>query len=81
MVDEVPSDEGMLTVYECRLDAALLARSLEEAERWRDKLLSAATKVPLRAEPISLTASTNREGELPRGYAALTAKGVKSEHD
>jgi hypothetical protein len=81
MVDELlPSDEGMLSVYECRLDVELLAHSLGEAERWRDKILSAATKVPLKTEPISLTASANREGELPRGYAALTAKGVKSKH-
>jgi len=75
-VNELPSDDGMLSVYECRLDVELLARSLEEAERWRDKLLSAATKVPLKPEPISLTASANREGETPRGYSVLTAKGV-----
>jgi len=80
MLDDMPSDEGMLGVYECRLDVELLARSLEDAERWRDKLLSAASKVPLRTEPISLTASANREGERPRGYSVLTAKGVKSEH-
>ena len=75
---ELPSDQGMLGVYECRLDAELLAHSLEEAERWRDKILNAATKVPLKTEPISITASSNREGERPRGYVALTAKGVKS---
>lgn len=78
MYDELlPSDEGMLSVYEVRLDAEVLARSLKDAEEWRDKIMNAATKVPLRTEPCLLTASANREGERPREITVLTAKGPK----